>query len=203
MIIRYYEMSAVTGAGRPGTPATLNDLHKTAWSLYTGTGKVAVPRNAERPFTFRWDALPGRDGVYLFTIRSAFSFAGATSRSVDLSAGSELHLEFPLSPFRRIKTAEDKSRRIVPPREEWGAVAIDRFKAAGLAPGDISLTDLPKMSMRHRKERHPLLMVAGTATVNDPAQAADVWLRGGTPMRAYGLGQFTLLPDSPTQAVTA
>lgn len=203
MITHYHEMSALLGVGQPGKPVVLNDLHKAAWSLYTGTGKMEIPQSVERPFTFRADALPGRPGMYLFTVRSPFAFAHAKQLCINLEAGASLDLEFMISPFKRVKNAQDKSRRIVPPEGEWEETARQRFRAAGMEPGGLSLTPLPKMSMRHHQVRHPLLVASSTVTVVDPTQAAELWLRGATPMRAYGLGQLTLLPSSKTQATAA
>lgn len=203
MICQYHEVSALVGVGRPGRPVVLNDLHKAAWGFYTGTGKMEIPDDTERPFTFRGDALPGRPGMFLLTVRSPFTFANARARSVALYEGSELHLELVLSPFKREKNAQGKTRRVVPPEEEWLSVAAQRFRACGLEPGEVTLTRLPSMAMRPRQVRHPLLVAEATAVVADPMKATDAWLNGGTPMRAYGLGQLTLLPDSPTQAVAA
>lgn len=203
MIVRYFELSAMIGVGHPGRPVVLNDLHKTAWSLYTGTGKMEVPKGVERPFTFRADALPGRQGMYVFIIRSPFEFAGATARSIDLSLGNQLTLEFIYSPYKRIETADKKTRRVVPPENQWATVAGKRFLAAGLEPSRVSLTPLPKLSMRPNQVRHPLVAVESMVTVTDSVKAADAWIRGATMMRAYGMGQLTVLPESPTQAVVA
>lgn len=203
MITRYHEMSALLGVGAPGRPVVLNDLHKAAWSLYTDTGEMEISQGLERPFTFRADALPGRPGMYLFTVRSPFAFTHAKPLCINLAAGTSLDVELMLSPFKRVKNSQDKSRRVVPPEAEWEEVARQRFCAAGMEPESVSLTPLPKMSMRSNQVRHPLVVAAATVTVVDTVQAADRWLRGATPMRAYGLGQLTLLPSSRTQVIVA
>ena len=46
MYVDYYETSALVGIGRPGERVTLDHLHKAAWSVFTGTGKLEVPQDA-------------------------------------------------------------------------------------------------------------------------------------------------------------
>lgn len=200
MIVHYHELSALMGVGTPGQQVTLNDLHKAAWALYTGTGKMEIPKGVERPFTFRADEMPGRPGMYLLIVRSPFAFANAKPASLDLSAGLSLTIEFMYSPFLRTKNAQGKTIRTTPPRDAWPDNARQRLQAAGLEPETVAVTHLPQMRVKARQKPQPLVMVEATATVTDPVAVADKWIRGATPMRAYGMGQFTLLPDSASQA---
>lgn len=203
MIVRYHELNAMMGVGRPGRHVTLNDLHKSAWAIYTATGKMEIPKGTQRPFTFRADALSGQPGRYLFVIRSAFEFANSKAREIDLSEGNSLRLEMASSPYKRVANAEGKTRRVVPPEDEWIEVTEKRFRSAGLAAKKITLDILPSLPMRHGQARQRLLMVEADVTVTDPIKAADAWLRGAEVMRAYGMGQLMALPDSLTQAVAA
>lgn len=201
MIVRYHEMSALMGVGKPGRPITLDDHHKAAWALYTGTGKMEIPRGVDRPFTFRADALPGRPGMHIITVRSPFAFAGAKELSIDLAEGTRLDVEFVYSPFTRSKSAEGKSIRITPPSKEWDENARQRLAFAGMATESLRVTPLPRAKVKTKNGSPTTLVnVTAQAIVTDPIEAADKWMRGISPMRAYGMGQLILLPESASLA---
>lgn len=208
MICQYHELSAMIGVGRPGQEITLDDMHKAAWSLYTGTGKMEIPKGVERPFTFKFDALPSRPGMFLMTLRSPFSFTHAKAKAVHLEAGQRLSVEMPLSPFQRkymeVRPGTWKGRRVAPPEDQWEACANRVLTRSGMAVESLGLHGAQKMRITHSKHKNSsIVMVTATGTVSDPAALADRWVRGATPARAYGLGQITLLPDSDLQAETA
>lgn len=203
MICHYHELTAMVGVSRPGARVVLNDLHKAAWSLYTGTGEMTIPKGVDRPFTFRWDAMPGQPGVYLMTVRSPFAFANARAKAVDMSESQAIALEVLLSPFQRAKNAQSKPRRITPPAEQWAEVVTDLMARRGIAVDTVALSPPERMALRHPREKSsPIVMATIHGHIQDGAVLADFWLRGATPMRAYGLGQMTLLPDSAVQAQT-
>lgn len=203
MICHYHELTAMVGVSRPGARVVLNDLHKAAWSLYTGTGEMTIPKGIERPFTFRWDAVPGRPGVYLMTVRSPFPFANAQAKAVDMAEGQAIALEVLLSPFIRMKNAQGKPRRVMPLADKWEEVVTDMMGRRGIAVDTVSLSPPERRVVRHHREQSsPIMMATIRGHIQDGAVLADFWLRGATPMRAYGLGQMTLLPDSAVQAQT-
>lgn len=200
MIVQYHELSAMIGVGRPGSRVYLDDLHKAAWSLYTGTGEMKIPPGVERPFTFRADSLPGRPGTYLFTLRSPFAFARAKEYALTLDVGTQLGLEVVFSPFARRKDGNNKSVKVIVGPDGEQDVATKRFKSAGLAPGSIEVSRISVLPIRHGNKAFPVIAASTTVTVTSPAEAMAGWLYGVSPMKAYGMGQLTLLPDSSIRA---
>lgn len=187
MLISYYELAVVAGAGRPGHPVTLDDHHKAVWALYTGTGKHEVPKGTPRPFVFSADEVPSRPGVFLFKIRSAQAFPKAAKREVEVNEGDSIKLAFRFQPV-----VSRNGRRVTTADTEWMELAEYRLRQAGVEAIDTTLTNeasRPK-NRHHRNKVPPIVFCEVECVVADGMVLADHWTRGIAAGRAYGFGML-------------
>lgn len=202
MLIPYYELAAVAGVGRPGHPVTLDDLHKAAWSIYTGTGEHVIPKGTPRPFIFSADEVPGRDGVFLFKIRSALRFPKAKALELEGNDGDTLNFKFRLQPVKSVDLRAEVAnhpgakshKRITAPEEEWPALAERRLRSAGLEPLEVALTveRSRRRNAQHRDKIPPVVFCEAECTVADSLSLADLWTRGIAAGKAYGFGMLQI-----------
>lgn len=175
----------MAGAGYPGYPVTRDDLHKAAWSLYTGSGEHAIPPGTPRPFVFSADEIPGRPGLFLFKIRSAQAFPKAKSLSFDANEGESMKLAFRFQPVAR-----RGNRRGTIDETEWQDFAEHLLRKAGIEAVDTTLTleGHRRNSMREGPLATPTVFCEVEGVVADGLSLADYWTRGLGRGRAYGFG---------------
>lgn len=200
MQVHYYEASALCHPGNPpGQPVTLDDYHRTAWRLFTGDAHYP---QRERPFIFRTQALTQTQ--HLFIIRSALDFPHAEKRTLSLTKGTTLALEWHWVPTVATRLSPSgerlpRSQHIPAPRERWAGLITQRMQHQGWAIAPESLGFYPQghwPQQRQQGVQHPVVRVCAQAAVIDAPLAAAAWLQGVSRLRAYGLGMLCACPTS-------
>lgn len=202
MHIDYFETAALVGVGRPGYRVTLDDLHKAAWTLYTGSGKHEIPPNTPRPFVFSADPVPGRENVFLFTIRSAAAFPRADAKTLKVEDGSTwmLGLRFKATANRKLwneaKQRHESKRQLVHNDAIESDIITPALSRFGLEVLNVSLegpTFMKQKAEGFQRTLPPLWYATIEAVVSDPLLFANGWTAGVTHGRAYGLGMLSPL----------
>jgi hypothetical protein len=198
MLIHYHELVALTGVGKPGARVALDDLHKAAWSLYTGTGEHAIPAGTPRPFLFSADEVPSRPGVYLFKVRSAQAFPNAKNKSMTVEEGDSLTLTLRFKATANMKAGLRPDgtyfikRRIVTTEQVDELIVTPRLSKVGLEALSITKTRLPSMpdKQRYQPTLPPIWEASVECVASDALLFADGWTRGVTHGKAYGFGML-------------
>lgn len=202
MYVDYFETSALVGVGRAGERVTLDHLHKAAWSVFTGTGKLEVPKGTQRPFVFSADPVPGRENVFLMVIRSAVEFPRATHKSLSLEEGDtwRFGLRFKGLAKRMVwnsaKEAYVGHRGIVAEEDIEEKILEPALSRHGFEMLKVSLmgpTFMKHKASGYQKTLPPLWYAEVEGVVSDPLLMANAMTAGITHGKAYGFGMLSVL----------
>lgn len=195
MDIRYYERSVLTRVPQIHQQRVLDDLHRHAWQLFSGT-----QHEPGRPFVFRFDPVHG--SRFLVTLRSDKPFPGCEERALGVRDGAVVMVDLAAIPISRRtihKNGKPCNRERVLDRAEWPDYMQRLIARAGL-----SETEPPRLTRlaRYRikpamRVPNPIVNASVKATIVDAETFAAAWLDGVGRSKSYGLGMLRLNPDSP------
>lgn len=190
MNITYHEATMLIHLpSSTGGAATLGDIHKYAWAVFTRDGTYqASPR---RPFVFRFE--PTVAGHTLLTLRADRPFHGATPQTLSVTTGQFLTLDLAMIPTRR-----RQNREYTPKSQDWPGLWANKLERAGFRAATDNIT-IDLLERRHwNSGQRTLAVVNGCAhgEITDTSAFARAWLQGVGRRKAYGFG---LLRQSPNQ----
>lgn len=198
MIVHYYETMAMVPQATPTRGhISLDDHHKTAWTLFSH-GAPASQEGEGRPFLFRVKPHPSLP-MDIYLLRAPTPFARAKVRTVELAEGEEMILSWLHLPSRsRLLASPEKGRASGKPRgqryqpgiDEWPQNCRDKINRHGWEVcGDIHVHR--HGAFRLPGKRGQLIGVAhcqARLRVTDSMLASEAWLKGVSRKRGYGLG---------------
>lgn len=202
MYVDYFETSALVGIGHPGERVTLDHLHKAAWSVFTGTGKLEVPQGTPRPFVFSADPAPGRENVFLLVVRSAVEFPRAKRKTANFEEGDtwKFGLHFKGLASRKVwceaKQAFINRREFVPEDKIEPLIIQPTLSRHGLEVLNVSLIGPTYMKHKpkgYQKKLPPHWYATLEGVVSDPLLMANALTAGISHGKAYGFGMLTIL----------